>query len=115
MPERWIKSHPHYKQVSPYLVLPFGHGPRSCIARRLAEQNLLSVILKVSNITAPFVQTYAFKTTLLVETFWSKRFVIEFYGTKIHGYENKWSLCSEHNETTKLKCKARLCCFTSVT
>jgi ecdysteroid 25-hydroxylase CYP302A1 len=47
VPERWIKSHPHYKQVSPYLVLPFGHGPRSCIARRLAEQNLHSVILKL--------------------------------------------------------------------
>jgi hypothetical protein len=78
VPERWIKSHPLYKQVSPYLVLPFGHGPRSCIARRLAEQNMHSVILKVSNITAPFVQTYVFKTTVPVETFWSKRFLIRF-------------------------------------
>jgi hypothetical protein len=73
------------------------------------------VILKVSNITAPFVQTYVFKSTLLVETVWSKRFVIEFYGTKIHGYENKWSLCSEQNGKTKLKFKVGLCCFTSVT
>jgi len=72
VPERWIKSHPHYKPVSPYLVLPFGHGPRSCIARRLAEQNLHSVILKVSNITDPFVQTYVFKITVLVEIYWSK-------------------------------------------
>lgn len=105
VPERWIKSHPYYKQVSPYLVLPFGHGPRSCIARRLAEQNLHSVILKVSYITASFVQTYVFKTTVLVEIFWSKSFVIEFYGTKILDYESKWSLCREHNETSKLNCK----------
>lgn len=47
-PERWIKTHPLYKQVSPYLVLPFGHGPRTCIARWLAEQNMHAVILKVS-------------------------------------------------------------------
>ncbi|PNF31552.1 Cytochrome P450 302a1, mitochondrial [Cryptotermes secundus] len=46
-PERWIKTHPLYKQVSPYLVLPFGHGPRTCIARWLAEQNMHAIILKI--------------------------------------------------------------------
>nr|CAD7610185.1 unnamed protein product [Timema genevievae] len=40
IPERWIKGHQMYKSTSPYLVLPFGHGPRTCIARRLAEQNM---------------------------------------------------------------------------
>lgn len=47
-PERWIKTHHLYKQPHPFLVLPFGHGARSCIARRLAEQNMLILIMKVN-------------------------------------------------------------------
>ncbi|CAH0558339.1 unnamed protein product [Brassicogethes aeneus] len=46
-PERWLKDHPLYKKHDPFLVLPFGHGPRSCIARRLAEQNMLVIVLKL--------------------------------------------------------------------
>lgn len=46
-PERWLKDDVDYKPVHPFLVLPFGHGPRSCIARRLAEQNLLMFLIKV--------------------------------------------------------------------
>ncbi|XP_044726569.1 cytochrome P450 302a1, mitochondrial-like [Chrysoperla carnea] len=47
LPERWLRNMKDYKSVHPYLLLPFGHGPRSCIARRLAEQNMLIVILKI--------------------------------------------------------------------
>ncbi|CAB0016423.1 unnamed protein product [Nesidiocoris tenuis] len=47
LPERWVKGSEHYTQVSPYLILPFSHGPRTCIARRLAEQNLLTLMLKM--------------------------------------------------------------------
>ncbi|XP_022918988.2 cytochrome P450 302a1, mitochondrial [Onthophagus taurus] len=47
IPERWIKEHEFYKPIHPFLVLPFGHGARSCIARRLAEQNMLIVIMKL--------------------------------------------------------------------
>ncbi|XP_066999639.2 cytochrome P450 302a1, mitochondrial [Anabrus simplex] len=47
LPERWLKDHALYQQTSPYLVLPFGHGPRTCIARRLAEQNMLILLLKL--------------------------------------------------------------------
>lgn len=46
-PERWIRGDSLYRQNHPYLVLPFGHGPRACIARRFAEQNILTVMLKV--------------------------------------------------------------------
>ncbi|KAK4028361.1 hypothetical protein OUZ56_017641 [Daphnia magna] len=47
IPERWIKGDPAYEKVHPYLVLPFGHGPRACIARRLAEQNLYILLARL--------------------------------------------------------------------
>ncbi|CAH1398079.1 unnamed protein product [Nezara viridula] len=47
IPERWIRGSPAYQEVSPYLVLPFSHGPRTCIARRLAEQNMLTLLLSI--------------------------------------------------------------------
>lgn len=37
-----------YTQTHPYLAIPFGHGQRSCIARRLAEQNMVVTTLKVN-------------------------------------------------------------------
>lgn len=47
-PERWLKTMAHDKiTINPYLVLPFGHGMRSCIARRLAEQNILVLMIRV--------------------------------------------------------------------
>lgn len=48
VPERWLKSPDgNSPKVNPYLVLPFSHGMRSCIARRFAEQNMLVLMLRV--------------------------------------------------------------------
>ncbi|XP_008552208.1 cytochrome P450 302a1, mitochondrial isoform X2 [Microplitis demolitor] len=51
IPERWLRLNMNKTNtevsVHPYLVLPFGHGPRSCIARRLAEQNIQMVFLRL--------------------------------------------------------------------
>ncbi|XP_065225941.1 cytochrome P450 302a1, mitochondrial-like [Planococcus citri] len=46
-PERWIRGNHLYKNIHPYLVLPFGHGPRTCIARRLAEQNFQLFLMNI--------------------------------------------------------------------
>nr|XP_053629407.1 cytochrome P450 302a1, mitochondrial-like isoform X1 [Cherax quadricarinatus] len=43
VPERWMKK----ENINPFLVLPFGHGPRSCIGRRMAEQNMYTVALQL--------------------------------------------------------------------
>lgn len=45
-PDRWVAD--NRKGIHPYLVLPFGHGMRSCIARRMAEQNMLLFMLRVT-------------------------------------------------------------------
>lgn len=47
-PERWLKTDDKKVDVHPHLLLPFGHGVRSCIARRFAEQNILIFLLRVS-------------------------------------------------------------------
>lgn len=57
IPERWLKDHSEKElNVNPYLVLPFGHGMRSCIARRFAEQNMLIALLRVSRFSSEFTR-----------------------------------------------------------
>ncbi|XP_050342354.1 cytochrome P450 302a1, mitochondrial [Nymphalis io] len=46
-PERWIRDSDHYENIHPFLSLPFGFGPRSCIARRLAEQNISITLIRL--------------------------------------------------------------------
>ncbi|XP_039748636.1 cytochrome P450 302a1, mitochondrial isoform X1 [Pararge aegeria] len=46
-PERWIRDSEQFENIHPYLSLPFGFGPRSCIARRLAEQNMCITLIRL--------------------------------------------------------------------
>ncbi|KAJ0179934.1 hypothetical protein K1T71_004525 [Dendrolimus kikuchii] len=46
-PERWLRGSPEYENIHPFLSLPFGFGPRSCIARRLAEQNMCITLIRL--------------------------------------------------------------------
>ncbi|KAM8709827.1 hypothetical protein ACLKA7_016604 [Drosophila subpalustris] len=44
LPDRWLQQR---NALNPYLVLPFGHGMRACVARRLAEQNMHVLLLRL--------------------------------------------------------------------
>ncbi|XP_025088264.1 probable cytochrome P450 301a1, mitochondrial [Pomacea canaliculata] len=44
-PERWLRS--NRENISPFITLPFGFGPRSCPGRRLAVQEVSIVIAKL--------------------------------------------------------------------
>nr|AID54852.1 cytochrome P450 CYP302A1 [Helicoverpa armigera] len=46
-PERWLRGSTSYENIHPFLSLPFGFGPRSCIARRLAEQNICIILVRL--------------------------------------------------------------------
>lgn len=46
IPERWLRDG-NRLPINPYLVLPFGHGMRACIARRLAEQSMIVLMIRV--------------------------------------------------------------------
>lgn len=53
IPERWLKGSAsdecpirNKKDLHPYIYLPFGHGPRTCIGRRFAELEVEVMILR---------------------------------------------------------------------
>ncbi|XP_070561094.1 probable cytochrome P450 CYP44 [Ptychodera flava] len=47
IPERWIRGHDMQTDVNPFILLPFGHGARMCLGRRVAEEELKTVMAKL--------------------------------------------------------------------
>ncbi|XP_023239338.1 cytochrome P450 302a1, mitochondrial-like isoform X2 [Centruroides sculpturatus] len=45
-PERWLRND-FRNTIHPFLVLPFGYGPRMCIGRRFAELELYILVSKI--------------------------------------------------------------------
>ncbi len=46
-PERWTRETSEKSVTDPYASLPFGHGKRSCVGRRLAEAQMYIFLCKV--------------------------------------------------------------------
>ena len=54
LPERWLKHDSNELRPAPnFVMLPFGYGPRMCIGRRFAEQEIYLAVIKVINIALP--------------------------------------------------------------
>ena len=47
IPERWLRNSPDKAKTHPFLMMPFGHGPRMCVGRRFAEQEVSIFITKI--------------------------------------------------------------------
>lgn len=85
-PDRWLGD--ARGSINPYLVLPFGHGMRSCIARRLAEQNILTLLLRVSNEILVYILTYRTSIWLVQPYFRETFYMVRVTITKLL-YKNK--------------------------
>ncbi|XP_033758347.1 probable cytochrome P450 CYP44 [Pecten maximus] len=46
-PDRWIRGSRHFKNHHPFILIPFSHGPRMCIGRRIAEQDMYVMMAKL--------------------------------------------------------------------
>lgn len=50
IPERYLKEAqpgcPSAKEIHPFLMLPFGFGPRACIGKRFAEMEIEVLIIR---------------------------------------------------------------------
>ena len=52
IPERWLKSldvnRSQSQETHPFVSMPFGYGPRTCLGRRFAQLELETLLAKVN-------------------------------------------------------------------
>ncbi len=78
MPERWLRDNEKTAKIHPYSSLTFGHGPRMCPGKRMAELEIKVAVC-----------------TLL------KNFRLEWAGEKPLG--PKWNLVNQPDQPVKFK------------
>ncbi|KAH9500871.1 hypothetical protein Btru_073210 [Bulinus truncatus] len=86
LPERWLRSEENTKKDSAHnmIVLPFGHGPRNCIGRRFAVQEIYLAAAKVLQRLHIDVEPESAATKFIYKTFIEPERPIKFKFTKIN-------------------------------
>ena len=46
-PERWLRGQELQEEIHPFLMLPFGHGSRMCVGKRISEQESIIFLCKM--------------------------------------------------------------------
>lgn len=62
-PKRWLNSDQNGLVTDPFASIPFGYGIRNCVGRRLAEQKIYVVIIKlIKNFRFEYLGESEYKT-----------------------------------------------------
>ncbi|KAA0202129.1 Cytochrome P450 CYP3218, partial [Hyalella azteca] len=64
LPERWQRDRP-YGAIHPFASLPFSHGTRMCIGKRLAEQEMYVFLIRAMQ---RYTVTYELDHDVVVQT-----------------------------------------------
>ena len=64
IPDRWNRKKP-LGEINPYVSLPFSHGTRICVGKRIAEQEIFTFLIRVKTIFMIFnINVYKITNTL---------------------------------------------------
>ncbi|XP_013089341.2 cytochrome P450 10-like [Biomphalaria glabrata] len=85
LPERWLRSDDGAKKDTAHnmIVLPFGHGARSCIGRRFALQEVYLLATKILQSFYVDVEPESYQTKFIYKIFIDAEKTIKFKFTKI--------------------------------
>uniref|UniRef100_A0A2C9JQQ2 Cytochrome P450 n=1 Tax=Biomphalaria glabrata TaxID=6526 RepID=A0A2C9JQQ2_BIOGL len=86
MPERWLRTSESRKHdvTSHFVTLPFGHGPRNCIGRRFAEQEIYLAASKVLQSLKIELDKESWDTSFIYKLFIEPEKPLRFRFTKIN-------------------------------
>ncbi|KAK0039927.1 cytochrome P450 27C1-like isoform X1 [Biomphalaria pfeifferi] len=86
LPERWLRSGESVNKDTSlgFIVLPFGHGPRNCIGRRFATQEMYLATTKVLQNFKIDVAPESKSTQFIYKMFIEPEEPIKFKFTKLH-------------------------------
>ncbi|XP_055921318.1 uncharacterized protein LOC129952612 [Eupeodes corollae] len=63
LPERWLRNEKSTKgQINPFMFIPFGFGPRSCVGKRIVEMELETTIARLPILIQTFRRNLEIQT-----------------------------------------------------